>query len=159
MQIGELARRVGTTADTVRFYEKSGWLPRATRRDNAYREYGEDEVEHLRLLIELRRLGLSLADAATVAGWCHAGHCGETTSALPALLREQRAEVASRIASLRELDARLARLERHIGSSRALPVLDPVAGEGPAGHRSEACCAAAGALLDGSSCACCAPAN
>ena len=25
MQIGELARRVGTTADTVRFYEKSGW--------------------------------------------------------------------------------------------------------------------------------------
>ena len=38
MQIGELARRVGTSTDTVRFYEKSGWLPRAARRGNAYRE-------------------------------------------------------------------------------------------------------------------------
>jgi DNA-binding transcriptional MerR regulator len=152
MQIGELARLVGTTADTVRFYEKAGWLPRATRRRNAYRDYGEDEVDHLRLLIELRRLGLPLADAATIAGWCHAGHCGETTTALPALLREQRAEVASRIANLRALDDRLARLERHINTSRALPMVDPPVGE--------ACCPAAGEVLDSAStCACCAPPN
>jgi DNA-binding transcriptional MerR regulator len=152
MQIGELARRVGTTTDTVRFYERSGWLPRATRRGNSYRDYGDDEVEHLRLLIELRRLGLPLADAATIAGWCHAGHCGDTTSALPSLLREQRADVADRIASLRELDARLARLERHVSGSGSLPVLrDGV---------SSACCAAADAVLDGETgCACCAPAH
>jgi DNA-binding transcriptional MerR regulator len=152
MQIGELARRVGTSTDTVRFYERSGWLPRATRRGNSYRDYGDDEVEHLRLLIELRRLGLPLADAATIAGWCHAGHCGDSTSALPGLLREQRADVANRIASLRELDARLERLERHISASRSLPVL----GDGASG----ACCAAADAVLDGeSACACCAPAH
>jgi len=152
MQIGELARRVGTTTDTVRFYERSGWLPRATRRGNSYRDYGDDEVEHLRLLIELRRLGLPLADAATIAGWCHAGHCGDTTSTLPSLLREQRADVANRIASLRELDARLARLERHVSGSGSLPVLgDRVSG---------ACCAAADAVLDGETgCACCAPAH
>ena len=149
MQIGELARRVGTTTDTVRFYEKSGWLPRATRRGNAYRDYGEDEVEHLRLLIELRRLGLPLADAATIAGWCHAGHCADTTSTLPALLREQRAEVANRIASLRELDARLARLERHLTTERSLPML-----------QTDACCSAAAAVFEGdSSCACCSPVN
>jgi DNA-binding transcriptional MerR regulator len=152
MQIGELARRVGTTTDTVRFYERSGWLPRATRRGNSYRDYGDDEVEHLRLLIELRRLGLPLADAATIAGWCHAGHCGDTTSALPSLLREQRADVANRIASLRELDARLARLEHHVSGSGSLPVLrDGVSG---------ACCAAADAVLDSETgCACCAPAH
>jgi DNA-binding transcriptional MerR regulator len=152
MQIGELARRVGTSTDTVRFYERSGWLPRATRRGNSYRDYGDDEVEHLRLLIELRRLGLPLADAATIAGWCHTGHCGDTTSALPSLLREQRDDVAARIASLRELDARLERLERHIAMRRSLPVLGvDVPG---------ACCAAADAVLDGDSgCACCAPAH
>jgi DNA-binding transcriptional MerR regulator len=152
MQIGELARRVGTSTDTVRFYERSGWLPRATRRGNSYRDYGDDEVEHLRLLIELRRLGLPLADAATIAGWCHTGHCGDTTSALPSLLREQRADVAARIESLRELDTRLERLERHVSASRSLPVLV----EGTTG----ACCAAADAVLDGESgCACCAPAH
>ena len=152
MQIGELARRVGTTTDTVRFYEKSGWLPRAARRGNAYREYGEDEVDHLRLLIELRRLGLGLADAATIANWCHAGHCAEATGALPALLQEQRAEVASRIASLRELDGRLAALERHLATTRrALPMLDAT---------QDACCPAAAAVFDGESgCACCAPVN
>ena len=151
MQIGEFARRVGTTADTVRFYEKSGWLPRAARRGNAYREYGEEEVEHLGLLIELRRLGLPLAEAATIAGWCHTGHCADTTSALPSLIREQRADVASRIASLRELDARLERLERHLSAPR-LPVLTGTAGG--------SCCAAADAILEGGSgCACCALAH
>ena len=30
MRIGELAERVGVSTDTVRFYERSGWLPRAT---------------------------------------------------------------------------------------------------------------------------------
>src|SRR5262245_55626515 len=160
MQIGELARRVGTSTDTVRFYEKSGWLPRAARRDNTYRDYGDDEVEHLRLLIELRRLGLPLADAATIAGWCHAGHCSDTTTALPGLLREQRADVAKRIASLRELDGRLERLERHVSTARSLPML--VDGPGARGSSpvGGACCAAADAVLDGDgACACCAAPN
>ena len=39
MKIGELAEAVGVSTDTVRFYERSGWLPHASRRDNAYREY------------------------------------------------------------------------------------------------------------------------
>jgi DNA-binding transcriptional MerR regulator len=152
MQIGELARRVGTSTDTVRFYERSGWLPRATRRGNSYRDYGDDEVEHLRLLIELRRLGLPLADAATIAGWCHAGHCGDTTSALPGLLRKQRADVAQRMASLRELDAQLERLERHVLRTRPLPVVTDGIGA--------ACCSAAEAVLAGESgCACCSPAG
>ena len=65
MRIGELADAVGVSTDTVRFYERSGWLPRASRRDNAYREYGHADVEHLRLIIDLRRLDLPLEDAAT----------------------------------------------------------------------------------------------
>ena len=151
MQIGELARRVGTTTDTVRFYEKSGWLPRAARRGNAYRDYGENEVEHLRLLIELRRLGLPLGDAATIAGWCHAGHCAQTTDPLPALLRAQRAEVAERIASLQALDGRLARLERHLATPRPLTVL---------ASREDACCPAAVVVLEGEpNCPCCPPVN
>jgi DNA-binding transcriptional MerR regulator len=94
MRIGELAQRVGVSTDTVRFYERSGWLPRASRRDNAYRDYREQDVEHLRLLIDLRRLDLPLGDAGRIASWCHSGHCAETTTELPRLLAERRAEVA-----------------------------------------------------------------
>jgi DNA-binding transcriptional MerR regulator len=40
---------------------------------HAYRDYAGSDVEHLRLLIELRRLDVPLDDAARIAGWCHSG--------------------------------------------------------------------------------------
>jgi DNA-binding transcriptional MerR regulator len=150
MRIGELATAVGVTADTVRFYERSGWLPRAARRDNAYRDYGPNDVEHLRLLIELRRLDIPLDAAARIAGWCHAGHCSEATDELPQLIRERRADIAARIASLTELDGRLAELERHLAAPRrTLAVIDAA---GP-------CCDAALMVVgsDVGRCACCEP--
>lgn len=150
MRIGELAREVGVSTDTVRFYERSGWLPRAARRDNDYRDYGANDVEHLRLLIELRRLDIPLDAAARIAGWCHAGHCAETTGELPALIADRRADIAVRIASLEALDARLAGLERHLTTPRrTLAVLDAA---GP-------CCDAAMMVMDpaGGGCACCEP--
>jgi DNA-binding transcriptional MerR regulator len=144
MLIGELARRAGVSRDTVRFYERAGWLPRAGRRDNEYREYADADVEHLRLLVELRRLGVPLADAARLAGWCHSGHCDATCRDLPEVIEGRRADVAARIRSLETLDAELARLAEHLtGSAGALPVL----GEG------DGCCTAASVVADG--CACC----
>jgi DNA-binding transcriptional MerR regulator len=148
MRIGELARRVGVSTDTVRFYERSGWLPKAERRENAYRDYGESDVEHLRLLIELRRLDVPLDSAATIAGWCHSGHCGEATAELPRLIGQRRADVAERIAGLQSLDARLAALEQHIAAApRSLAVLDST---GP-------CCDTAAAVvsLAEGGCTCC----
>lgn len=146
MRIGELAREVGVSTDTVRFYERSGWLPRASRRDNDYREYGEADVEHLRLLIDLRRLDLPLDDAARIAGWCHSGHCADSTAELPQLIGERRAAIAERIAGLQALDARLGGLLGHLERPRrTLAVLD-----GP-------CCDAADAVVGTAegSCACC----
>lgn len=148
MRIGELAREVGVSTDTVRFYERSGWLPRPARRDNAYREYAATDVEHLRLLIDLRRLDIPLEDAARIAGWCHSGHCADSTAELPALIERRRAEVADRIAGLQALDARLADLQRHLtGAPRALTILD-VAGP---------CCETADAVVGAAegACSCC----
>jgi DNA-binding transcriptional MerR regulator len=150
MRVGELARQVGTTTDTIRFYERSGWLPRVSRRENAYREYADGDVEHLRLLIDLRRLEVPLDDASRIAAWCHSGHCPETSAALPDLIAARRHEVADRIGRLRALDAQLASLAGHLGqtSRGSLPLLD--AG-GP-------CCTAAGAVVTASEggCSCCA---
>ncbi len=148
MKIGELAREVGVSTDTVRFYERSGWLPRAARTDNAYREYRQPDVEHLRLLIDLRRLDVPLEDAARIAGWCHSGHCAESTVELPRLIGDRRADIADRIAGLQALDARLAGLQGHLDRARrSLPVMDATG----------ACCEAAGAVVGSSEgeCSCC----
>ena len=152
MRIGELARQVGVSTDTVRFYERSGWLPRASRRDNDYREYGEPDVEHLRLLIELRRLDVPLGDAGKIASWCHSGHCADTTAELPRLIGERRADIADRIAGLQALDARLGGLERHLSRPRrSLDVLDAT---GPAATPPTP----SSAPVEGG-CACCSPAS
>jgi DNA-binding transcriptional MerR regulator len=150
MRIGELADTIGVSADTIRFYEKSGVLPQPARqRDNGYREYSAADADHLRLLIDLRRLEIPLADAARMAGWCHAGHCESTSSELPRLLADRRAEIAERIDGLRALDARLAELQAHLHRQRrTLTVIDADA----------PCCDAAAAVVgvgDGT-CACCA---
>jgi DNA-binding transcriptional MerR regulator len=149
VRIGELATLVGVSTDTVRFYERSGWLPRPARRDNDYREYGLEDVEHLRLMIDLRRLDVPLEDAARIATWCHSGHCAESTVALPSLIADRRAAIADRITGLQALDRRLADLQGHLGQSgRRLAV---VGLDGP-------CCDAASAVVGTAedSCACCA---
>jgi DNA-binding transcriptional MerR regulator len=79
MRIGQLAERLGVSGDTVRFYERAGWLPSAPRQDNGYRDYREEDVEHLRLLIDLRRMELPLDMAARFAS-CHSGHCDQATA-------------------------------------------------------------------------------
>jgi DNA-binding transcriptional MerR regulator len=96
MRIGELAQWIGVSTDSVRFYERSGLLPRPARQDNTYRRYTEADAEHLRLLIDLRRLDLPLDDAARIAGWCHSGHCADTTTELPPLIEARREEIAAR---------------------------------------------------------------
>jgi DNA-binding transcriptional MerR regulator len=156
MRIGELAQRLGVSGDTVRFYERAGWLPSAPRKGNGYREYREEDVEHLRLLVDLRRMDLPLETAARLASWCHSGHCEDTTAELPRQLAEKRREIAGRIDSLRGLDSRLAQLERHLQASaspsrRELPVLSI---SGP-------CCDAAEAISSGEpeSCAVCSAAS
>lgn len=148
MRIGELAQRVGVSTDTVRFYERSGWLPRPERRPNDYRDYADVDVEHLRLLIDLRRLEIPLGDAARIAAWCHAGHCGDTTAELPAILARQRAEIAERIAGMAALDRRLEALQRHL--ARARPALNVLADGAP-------CCDVAHAVIGSVEgiCACC----
>jgi DNA-binding transcriptional MerR regulator len=146
VRIGELADAVGVSTDTVRFYERAGRLPRASRRDNAYRDYGMADVEHLRLIIDLRRLDVPLEDAARIAGWCHSGHCADATADLPHLIEERRGEIADRIVGLQALDARLAGLVGHLRRRpRALAVLD-----GP-------CCEAAEAVVESAEggCLCC----
>jgi DNA-binding transcriptional MerR regulator len=136
MQIGELARTLGVSADTLRFYERAGILPRPPRGENGYREYGQVEADRIRLVLDLRRLDLSLEDAARLAGWCQSGHCSETTAELPQAIATKRAEIRQRLVGLQELDRRLAALERHLS-------LAPL----PMAGASGACCAAAAAVV------------
>ena len=62
IRIGQLARLLGTTTKTLRFYEQIGLLAPPQRSESAYRLYGSDAVETARLVVELRRLDLSIPE-------------------------------------------------------------------------------------------------
>src|SRR5512132_682639 len=62
LRIGEVARRVGTTQRTIRYYEEIGLLPAGEERESGrHRVYGERDVERLRDALRLKELlGVSL---------------------------------------------------------------------------------------------------
>jgi DNA-binding transcriptional MerR regulator len=62
LKIGDVARRVGTTTRTIRYYEEIGLLAAAAGRPaGGHRAYGEADVERLREILRLKDLlGVSL---------------------------------------------------------------------------------------------------
>ena len=62
MNVSEVARRAGIAPTAVRFYERRGVLPAAARRDNGYRDYTDDDLCRLRLVVSLRSLGARRRD-------------------------------------------------------------------------------------------------
>src|SRR4051812_49978766 len=67
MRIGALAKAVGTTVRTVRYYEEIGLMPADERVAGEHREYDESDVERLRELLRLKGLlGLSLDELRDV---------------------------------------------------------------------------------------------
>ena len=129
MRIGEVARRLGATVETVRFYERSGLVPSAARATNGYREYEANDVDRLRCLIGFRRLDLPLPKAAALASQCVDGRCDLMFSELKPLIAAKRAEVRARIAELAYLDEELAAVERELdGAGSNLITISPKGG-------------------------------
>jgi len=62
MQIGELAKRSGCQAETVRYYERLGLLPQPERTAGNYRVYNEEHLERLRFIRNCRAIDMSLDD-------------------------------------------------------------------------------------------------
>ena len=65
-KIGTLARRAGTAASTIRYYEEIGLLPRADRRRSGQRTYGDDATERLTFIRRFREFGFSIEQVRTL---------------------------------------------------------------------------------------------
>jgi MerR family transcriptional regulator, repressor of the yfmOP operon len=68
LRIGDVAKLVGTTPRTIRYYEEIGLLPESTdRAAGRHRLYSEAEVERLRDVMRLKHLlGVSLEELKTL---------------------------------------------------------------------------------------------
>ena len=59
---GDLARATGNTVRTIRFYEEQGLVRPAVVSEGGHRRYDEEALEKLRLIADLRELGLPLSE-------------------------------------------------------------------------------------------------
>jgi MerR family transcriptional regulator, copper efflux regulator len=60
--IGRLARAVGVSVETVRYYERRGLVDRPVRRGSQYREYSDADVSRLRFIRRAKELGFTLTE-------------------------------------------------------------------------------------------------
>ena len=62
MQIGAMAKKIGLSVDTIRFYERSCLLAHPPRTAGGYRKYGESDVETLAFIQRVHGLGFTLRE-------------------------------------------------------------------------------------------------
>ena len=61
MRIGELARKAGIRSSAIRFYERAGVLPRASRQ-NGQRDFTPEAELYLAVIDVARRAGFTIAE-------------------------------------------------------------------------------------------------
>lgn len=66
MRIGEFAKRAGVTPRAVRYYESLGLFGPSEREGSGFRYYTAAELEKLQKINDLKELGLSLEEIASV---------------------------------------------------------------------------------------------
>jgi MerR family transcriptional regulator, repressor of the yfmOP operon len=76
MRIGEIAKAVGTTPRTIRYYEEIGLLPGSSARPSGgHRTYTDEDVEQLREVLRLKDLlGVSLDELRGLVADQHLRH-------------------------------------------------------------------------------------
>ena len=127
MQIGQLAKRTGVSVRALRHYDGLGLL-KASRADNRYRVFCEEDVERVRLIQLFLGIGFRLDEIR-----CYAPCFQDTASAdldvpaadVLAFLRRKLTELDIHIAAMQalrhKLDTHIQQLEQPSGSTNHTP--------------------------------------
>ena len=67
VQIGELAKRLGITTRTIRYYEEIGLMGPSARVGGGTRTYNRDDVLRLKFILKLKELGITLKEMQDLA--------------------------------------------------------------------------------------------
>jgi MerR family copper efflux transcriptional regulator len=104
--IGDVARRAGVSAPTIRYYEEIGVLVAPARSSTGYRRYAARAVEEVRFVKKAQALGFSLEEVAEILRLSRSGKapCARVLS----LARQHLAAVEERIRQLQHFREQLA---------------------------------------------------
>jgi DNA-binding transcriptional MerR regulator len=127
MKIGELARRTGLSAHTIRYYERIGLLPYADRDRSHQRDYDASILLWIEFLGRLKTTGMPIREMLRYAALREQG--GGTAADRRRLLEDHRARVRAHVADLQacllvldgKIDGYAADNERTTGDDATFP--------------------------------------
>jgi DNA-binding transcriptional MerR regulator len=111
LTIGEAARAVGVSVDTVRFYERGGVMAAPPRNAGGRRVYGPQQMIELTFIIRARGVRMPLPEIGRYLSLARQGD--KTLPERMRILSAQKQQVVAQIASMQEtlriLDEKLSR--------------------------------------------------
>ena len=108
LNIGRLAREVGVSTDTIRFYERRGLLAPPARSEANYRLYPRGDIRRLKFILRAKALGFTLNEIKELLNLHH--NPTATKAEVKALTEEKIADIRQRITDLGRILATLENL-------------------------------------------------
>lgn len=107
MTIAEVSKKYDISADTLRYYERIGLIPRVTRNKSGIRDYSENDCGWVQFIKCMRSAGIQIEALIEYVSLFQQGD--ETSIARKEILIEQRELLVERITNMQETLERLNR--------------------------------------------------
>ena len=114
LTIGQVARRTGVTAKTIRFYEGVGVLRAPSRTAAGYRQYSDEGVQQLLFVRRARALGLPLRHLKALTSVLNGAPRGPVRPRVREVVRAHLSTVQDQIQELKLLERQLAQVLRRM---------------------------------------------
>ncbi|MDU2563400.1 MAG: stress response transcriptional regulator NmlR [Streptococcus lutetiensis] len=105
MNIKKVSEQTGVSADTIRYYERIGLLPRVRRNKSGVRDFSEQDIAALEFIRCFRSAGMSVESLIEYMSLVEEGE--GTEKARMKILEEEREKLISLIAELQAAKERL----------------------------------------------------
>lgn len=116
MNIKDASEKTGVSADTIRYYERIGLIPRVSRNENGVRKFDDEDLRWIDFSRQMRRAGMSIEALIDYLSLFREGE--KTLEPRMELLKEQRAELKDRIDMMQEalerLDFKIENYDTHL---------------------------------------------
>src|SRR5262245_47299743 len=129
LTISRLSETAKVGVPTLRFYERSGLLPKPRRNASNYRLYSNEAVDRIRFIRRAQELGFTLSEIKDLLNLRVSGpiSCAEVRERAEAKI----ADIEERILSLRRMGRALAKLASACGqegAKKSCPILEHLEG-------------------------------
>lgn len=111
--IGQVAEITGLSTKTLRFYEEKEIIKCASRKENGYRYFSEENLDEIKLIKYAKDLGLPLSEIKKLMIGCTGGDCKQTKAYNEKIIGDYVALLTERIKQMEILRKRLREVQKN----------------------------------------------